>query len=187
MLDAGDIELKAGQQPGIEAGEDAILKVDVANELTGKCEFIMMNKARAVSWVFLACVTCMVAGCEKEFQSNAAKPGSSTVTGTVRLEIQFNAQRNNIDLEVPCDSDSTVYTVLVRAQTQGDLEFESTGRKAGEIMVTSIESVKNLASAGDNWVYRVNGKLGDKSSGLYPVSPGDQVLWVFGQYSENKD
>ena len=70
------------------------------------------------------------------------------------------------------------------AQKNGELDFESTGREADKKFVTSIGGVDNLVAAGDNWVYRVNGKLGDKSSGLYPVEPGDELLWVFGKYSE---
>ena len=47
----------------------------------------------------------------------------------------------------------------------------------------TIGEAVDQASAGDNWVYRVNGVLGDKSSGLYRVNPGDHVIWGFGKYS----
>ena len=139
---------------------------------------------RDFSLVLLACTICFACGCEKTAQSGAVIGDSLPAIGNVQLEIKFNSDRENIKIEVPCTSDSTVFTILERARKNGELDFESTGREADKKFVTSIGGVDNLVSAGDNWVYRVNGKLGDKSSGLYPVEPGDEVLWVFGKYSE---
>jgi hypothetical protein len=139
---------------------------------------------RVFSWVLFACAICFACGCEKTSQSGAVIDDNSPVIGNVQLEIEFNSERENIKIEVPCTSDSTVFTVLELAQKNGELKFESNGRGADMRFVTSIGGVDNLAAAGDNWVYRVNGKLGDKSSGLYSVKPGDDVLWVFGEYLE---
>ena len=36
-----------------------------------------------------------------------------------------------------------------------------------------------MASDGKNWLYRVNGKLADKSAGAYVLAPGDVILWRF--------
>ena len=142
---------------------------------------------RILPLVLFASACCVFAGCEKESPSGAAKSGNSPVAGTVQLEIQFNSDRKNIKVAVPCSADSTVFTILERARNMGDLKFKSSGLAAKDKFVTSIDGVDNLASAGDNWVYRVNEELGDKSSGLYSVSPGDQVFWVFGKYSGDSE
>ncbi|MFK7769902.1 MAG: DUF4430 domain-containing protein [Mariniblastus sp.] len=105
------------------------------------------------------------------------------VAGTVDLEINFNSDKRTISASVPCSADSTVFTVLERAQNLGDVKFESRG--SGETaFVNSIGGVENAGASGDNWVYRVNGELGDKSCGVYSVKPGDKIEWRFGKYPE---
>lgn len=46
-------------------------------------------------------------------------------------------------------------------------------------LVTAIDDVANQAS-GNNWLYEVNGKLADRSCGVFEVQPGDKVIWKFG-------
>ena len=62
------------------------------------------------------------------------------------------------------------------------MPFEMTGGTDATTFIVSIGGVENEKSLGDNWVYRVNGKLGDKSAGLFQVQPGDQIEWSFGKY-----
>jgi len=125
----------------------------------------------------------LIAGCDSA-SAPAVKtkpPVSKTGKVTVQLEVDFQSDRENIVVRIPCSEDSTVLTILARAQNIGDLEFTSIGE--GETaFVTSIGGVENQAAAGDNWVYRVNDELGDKSCGVFSVKPGDEVLWVFGEY-----
>jgi hypothetical protein len=55
-------------------------------------------------------------------------------------------------------------------------------RGSGETaFVTQIDDVIN-EGAERNWVFRVNGKLGDRSSGIYKLNAGDTVLWRFQKY-----
>lgn len=76
-------------------------------------------------------------------------------------------------------AEMTVFDVISRFSPS--LDVESTGQ--GEtLFVKSIAGQKNLGSAGDNWIYRVNGQLGDCSCGVYPVAAGDEVVWSFGKY-----
>lgn len=46
--------------------------------------------------------------------------------------------------------------------------------------VTSIDGVENQGAGGDNWIYRVNGIIADRSFAVYDLKPGDRVLWTFG-------
>lgn len=141
----------------------------------------MSPKSNGLSFWIISVASCFLAGCEDTGSGVAVQNRADGKTvGTVQLEIDFNSQRRKISVDVPCSSDSTVFSILQRAQNIGDLKFDSTG--TGErVFVSSIGGVENQA-AGDNWVYQVNGKLGDRSSGVYAVKPGDHVSWVFGDY-----
>jgi hypothetical protein len=57
-------------------------------------------------------------------------------------------------------------------------EVRSSGATA---FLTKIDDVANSGS-GKNWVYRVNGKLGDRSIGIHKLQAGDAVLWRFQEY-----
>ena len=48
--------------------------------------------------------------------------------------------------------------------------------------LTQIDDVSNEGGSGRNWVFRVNGKLGDRSCGVYKVEAGGTVLWRFQTY-----
>jgi hypothetical protein len=53
--------------------------------------------------------------------------------------------------------------------------------KGARGFLTAIDGLKNEGS-GKNWIYRVNGKLGDRSFAIQPLNRGDVTLWKFGQY-----
>ena len=60
------------------------------------------------------------------------------------------------------------------------IEFAKRGR--GETtLVTQIDDLKNQGGQ-KNWIYRVNGKMGDRSCAIFPIEPGDAILWKFQQY-----
>lgn len=74
----------------------------------------------------------------------------------------------------------TVGDVMAAAKEQG-LHYRVRGSGA-TAFITEIEGVKNEGAAGRNWIYRVNGKLGDRSFAVFPVRPGDKVTWRFEAY-----
>ncbi len=56
-------------------------------------------------------------------------------------------------------------------------------RGSGEIaFLTEIDGVANEGGGGRNWVFHVNGKLGDRSCGVTSLKAGDTVLWRFQKY-----
>ena len=57
----------------------------------------------------------------------------------------------------------------IKPATQGSGEFT---------LLISIDELKNEGN-GKNWLYRVNGKLADKSCGIQKLSAGDVVTWQF--------
>lgn len=60
------------------------------------------------------------------------------------------------------------------------IKFKHRGAGA-TALVTAIDDVASRAG-GDSWLYEVNGKLADRSCGVYEIQPGDKVLWKFGTY-----
>ncbi len=115
-------------------------------------------------------------GCEKS-QDRIAKEVQNDI-GTVILEVIGGSSAPK-SIDVVCSPDSTVLMTLERAQQMGELKYESIG--SGETtFVKAIDGITNEGSDGKNWIYRVNGKLGDKSAGIYTVAPGDRISWSWG-------
>ncbi len=146
------------------------------------CKIFSPLQYRAVVQIITATLAVFVlafVGCD----SSPLPSESKTVAGTVDLKVNFNSDKKPISVAIPCSSESTVFSILERAKNLGDVKFEATG--SGETtFVSSIGGVANAGASGDNWVYRVNGKLGDKSCGAFEVKPGDKIEWRFGKYPE---
>ena len=141
----------------------------------------MLPKIFEFSPLLLLAAVVMLAGCDQP-DTALLTPEDAKVAGTVDLEIDFQSQKKNIQVAIPCSADSTVFSILTRAQNLGDVKFESRGSSPESRFVTSIGGVKSQAAAGDNWVFRVNGELADRGCGEFSVRPGDQVQWMFGEY-----
>lgn len=61
------------------------------------------------------------------------------------------------------------------------IKFELRG--LGETaFLTKIDDIKNEGGGGRGWMFRVNGKLADRSLGVFPLKAGDAVLWKFEKY-----
>ena len=80
-------------------------------------------------------------------------------------------------------AEMTVYD-LMRSASRLDspraLKFESTGQ--GELVfVKAIAGQANEGNRGGkrNWIFRINGKLGNASCAETKVQPGDEVTWTF--------
>lgn len=123
-------------------------------------------------------------GCTDSGGNGTNKNNSTTdlAIGTVQVEIRFGSDREVIQSQVDCMNDSTVYSVLQAASIKGGFTFESTGLLKRDKFITSIGEVDKLSGDGKNWIYRVNGVLGDKGAGMFAVKPQDRIAWSFGKY-----
>ena len=123
-------------------------------------------------------------GCTDSGGNGTNKNNSTTdlAIGTVQVEIRFGSDREVIQSQVDCMNDSTVYSVLQAASIKGGFTFESTGLLKGDKFITSIGGVDKLSGDGKNWIYRVNGVLGDNGAGMFAVKPQDRIAWSFGMY-----
>lgn len=72
-----------------------------------------------------------------------------------------------------------------RALTDKEPSIDLVAHGSGSaFFVDSLLGMKNGEEPNCFWTFRVNGKLADKSAGVYVLQPGDQVEWRFGPYEE---
>lgn len=153
-------------------------------------------------WMFL--LTCIVlsSGCDR----TAAEPGKNGVTRAktpepnaaasspqeavaeqppakieVEVEIDFKSSVPGLSGKVTLEQEQTAFAALQAFANQRNLKLDFRGE--GEtLFVMGIGDVANQGAGGTNWTYRVNGELGDRSSGIFSLKPGDKVSWIFGKY-----
>ena len=100
---------------------------------------------------------------------------------TVKLVIDFGDGVQKVFNSVPWTKETTVLTALEAASKHPrGIKFVHQG-KGETVLVTAIDDLKN-EGRGRNWLYEVNGKLGDRSCAVMPLKAGDSVLWRFGKY-----
>lgn len=160
------------------------------------------SAARLALAVIAVCL--FLAGCNTNTVPTGSKPDSAKVQSTnpsslteqpklaasdssngdaveqvVRVKISRGPNTEVIEGTAPWTAGMTVFDAI--SALSPAVAVESTGQ--GEaLFVKSIAGQANLGSAGDNWIYRVNGKLGDCSCGICEVQAGDEVVWSFGKY-----
>ena len=120
-----------------------------------------------------------ISGCRGERRSVAVPPSQEK---PVEVQIDFNGHGQNKQFHIDWSPNATAYSCLEQLQTDGKLKV--TGRGSGDqTMLTAIDGLENLWAAGDNWIYFVNDGLGDRSSAVFELKPGDRVVWRFGKYA----
>ncbi len=126
----------------------------------------------------------IVSGCKPPTASNGAAahpPGVKPTGPAVELVIDFDDGFQK-HYKLPWRESATVLDALESAsRRQRGITY--TVRGSGDMtMVTAIDGVANQGGDGRNWIYRVNGRLADKSCGVYETQPDDVIMWTFGTY-----
>ena len=100
---------------------------------------------------------------------------------TIKLAIDYGDGVQKQFATLPWTKDMTVLAALeAAAKHPRGIKFTHQG-KGETLLVTAIDDLKNEGK-GRNWLYEVNGKLGDRSCAVMPLKAGDSVLWRFGKY-----
>ena len=106
---------------------------------------------------------------------------SEAAKETVKLVIDYGDGVQKVFASVPWTKETTVFAALeAAAKHPRGIKFVHQG-KGETVLVTAIDDLKN-EGRGRNWLYEVNGKLGDRSCAVMPLKAGDSVLWRFGKY-----
>jgi Domain of unknown function (DUF4430) len=99
----------------------------------------------------------------------------------VRLVIDYGDGVQKQFVALPWTKDMTVLTALeAAAKHPRGIKFIHQG-KGETVLVIAIDDLKN-EGRGRNWLFEVNGKLGDRSCAVMPLRAGDSALWRFGKY-----
>lgn len=83
--------------------------------------------------------------------------------------------------QIPWKAEMTILDVMNRASKhRRGIRFKYRG-SGSTAFLTQLDDLANQGRE-RNWIYRVNGKLGDRSFAVYELRAGDSVLWQFGKY-----
>ena len=103
---------------------------------------------------------------------------SAVAADVVSMTVDFgNGTQKKFD-QLPWKAGLTVLDAarLAEKQPRG-IRIKSRG-KGDTAFVFQIDDTAN-EGRGRNWIYRVNGKLADRSVGVYKLNAGDNVSWRF--------
>ncbi len=112
-------------------------------------------------------------------------PTSTLVRGeepkAVRMVIDYNDGVEKHFNAIAWQAEMTVLDAMNAAKKHPrGISFEFKGRGATTLL-TKIDDRGN-EGRGLNWLYKVNGKPGDRSIGIFELKAGDTVLWKFDKY-----
>lgn len=114
-------------------------------------------------------------------QAKPAPKGNEPASETVKVVIDYGDGSQKQFSAVAWKQEMTVFAAL-EAAAKHPRGFKFVHQGKGEtVLITAIDDLKN-EGRGRNWLYEVNGKLGDRSCAVMPLKAGDSVLWRFGKY-----
>ena len=114
---------------------------------------------------------------------SSAAPGAER-TLTVALVVDYGDGMQKRYSSLAWHEGMTVQDALQLAeQHPRGIRWTSRGKRATALLL-SIDELNNGAAPGKNWIYRVNGKLGDRSFAVFPLQSGDLVEWKFDRYED---
>ncbi|GAA0136357.1 DUF4430 domain-containing protein [Paenibacillus sp. YSY-4.3] len=119
---------------------------------------------------------------------SGALPGKDSATdaaagsgGSVTLTIVGPPDIGTImgTTEVDIGDSKSVLDVLKKTTRSQKLQMEYTGSGA----TAYVQGIDNLyefdKGSGSGWMYSVNGKFPNRSAGIWPLSPGDDIRWLY--------
>jgi hypothetical protein len=140
----------------------------------------MSAAARGIAWFGIAAVACIVMlACERKPAPGILRPAAAA---PIDLKVDFNGRRDNKQFPVDWRAGMTAFSLLELLAAEGQLHVSHRGH-GNQTLVTAIDGLENQWGAGDNWIFTVNGRLGDRSSAVFELRPGDRVVWRFGKYA----
>ena len=144
-----------------------------------------LNRTRKISRLAVVAISVFalstVFADEKTKLETDPKP-AKTKAKTVRIEFDYSDGVQKILTAVPWKPKMTLGDAMEYATShRRGVKIKIRG-KGSISFLEKIDDLKNQGAKGPNWVFRVNGKLGDRSFAITPIKPGDTILWKFGTY-----
>lgn len=108
-------------------------------------------------------------------------PAADEAAKTVTVVIDYNDGVQKRFTAITWTAKMTVFDAMqMAARHPRGIKFKHKGNGATALL-TKIDNLEN-EGRGRNWLYRVNGKLADRSFGVFQLAAGDTVLWKFDKY-----
>lgn len=116
----------------------------------------------------------ILSGCSN---ATVTKNDAPPIVGTVTIVIDNGDE--TVEHKFEDVKSGTTIEALMRQLDGATVKISGSGSTA---IVTSIQGLSNAGSEG--WTYRVNDEWGDRSIGVYELTPPATVLWRHGDFSE---
>ncbi len=100
----------------------------------------------------------------------------------VKLVVDYGDGVQKHFTQLPWKKGVTVLTATQMAQKHSHGIATKVRSSGSTAFLSQIDDVANEGGGGKNWVFRVNGKLGQRSCGIAELRSGDAVLWRFQKY-----
>ena len=136
-------------------------------------------KRRILAATLLTLGLAVLAHSDTERKPSPAEPKKPNV----RLTVDYGDGAQKCYPRIPWSKKMTAFDATRwAAQHPRGIKLVKRGQ-GSTTLVTQIDDLKN-GGGGDakNWIFRVNGKMGDKSCAVFSVRPGDRILWSFERY-----
>ena len=137
---------------------------------------------RTTTWprTLLVALFCLLCLAPTLAEDDAKQPEEKPKT--VSLVIDYNDGAQIRFPAIPWKEDFTALNALeFAADHPHGITFKSRG--SGETaLLYRIDDLENQGGSGLNWIFKVDGKLGDRSFAITPLKPGDRILWKFDEY-----
>ena len=136
----------------------------------------MFPKIHASLWLLSLGLLLFVAGCKPSAEP-ATEPSTTAApaTGTVSFEFVFGPDESE-SVSIEMEDGQTICDVMKKIE-QPKISITGSGDMA------FVQSIGTLETAGgEGWSYSVNGQWADRSIGVYPLQPGDEIKWTHGGF-----
>jgi hypothetical protein len=147
-----------------------------------------MNRYRASALIVLGCLVSQFAAAQfaTETGVDAEEHTETAQDQTVALVIDFGDGFEERYTALPFRNEMTILDLLNAAKDHSrSLPFAFRG-KGETAFLTSLDNVGNQGREGRNWIYYVNGQIGEQSFAITKIQAGDRVAWRLETYEQNR-
>ena len=152
------------------------------------------DRATLIGCSTLAAILSVVLGCQPDANTRSplATQGKAIELAAagepaVELVIDYGDGAEKRFTRIPHEDGMTVQAAMRFASNHPrGIKFESTGSGSSTLLTRIDDLANETARKGKNWLYRINGKLADKSCDAYVLAPGDVILWRFEEYEKDQ-
>jgi len=141
------------------------------------------NQLGKLVWISVAAFFLFApASVSAEDEKTTTRENAASKAKTVRIEVDYSDGVQKVLTAVPWKPKMTGGDAMEFAtKHKRGVKIKVRGKGANSLL-EKIDDLQNGGARGPNWVFRVNGKLGNRSFAITPLNPGDTILWKFDTY-----